>query len=177
MPYLGSYFLFNITADPTETTNLAASQPAALASLLAFLAAYKKTAVPDLSWRWGFKDPTWLDDGGCQGPFAGSQFCSYGHERGCFVRGVGLTTQGADVGVVGGTSSPEACQAACAANAACHYFVFVEAAAAAAAVAAAAEEEEGNGQGQGGDDECHLKAARGTPYACANCSYGPSQCP
>jgi hypothetical protein len=113
-PFRGAYFLFNISADPTESTNLAEARPAELAALLDFLEAYKATAIAGLNWRWGFHDPMWLNNGGCQGPFNGSLYCSYGHERGCFVHGTGLG--GPDIGIAGGTS-PEMCQAACAANA------------------------------------------------------------
>jgi arylsulfatase A-like enzyme len=150
-PFRGAYFLFNISADPTESTNLAEARPAELAALLDFLEAYKATAIAGLNWRWGFHDPMWLNNGGCQGPFNGSLYCSYGHERGCFVHGTGLG--GPDIGIAGGTS-PEMCQAACAANASCAYFVYLERA-----------------------EECHLKAAREAPYTCADCSYGPSFCP
>jgi hypothetical protein len=149
--FRGAYFLFNISADPTETNNLAGAMPGKLQELLDFLAAYAETAVPDLSWRWGFDDPTWLHNGGCQGPFNGSRYCWYGHERGCFVRGSGL--EGLDVGVAHG-ATPEACQAACAATSGCAFFVLREA-----------------------EQQCRLKSGRGIAYECADCSWGPARCP
>ena len=149
--FRGAYFLFNISADPTETTNLAGAMPGKLQELLDFYAAYAETAVPDLSWRWGFDDPTWLHNGGCQGPFNGSRYCWYGHERGCFVRGSGL--EGLDVGVADG-ATPEACQAACAATSGCAFFVLREA-----------------------EQQCRLKSGRGAAYECAECSWGPARCP
>ena len=93
----------------------------------------------------------WLHNGGCQGPFNGSAYCWYGHERGCFVRGAGL--EGLDVGVADG-ATPEECQAACAAASGCAFFVLREA-----------------------EQQCRLKSGRGVTYACADCSYGPARCP
>lgn len=125
--------------------------PDKLQELLDFYDAYARTALPDLSWTWGFTDPTWLHNGGCQGPFNGSAYCAYGRERGCFVHGQGL--EGGDCGTVAG-SSPEACQAACAAGTDCLFFVF-----------------------RATEQLCRLKSARGSPYACADCIYGPKVCP
>jgi len=125
--------------------------PDKLQELLDFYAAYAATAVPDLSWRWGFTDPTWLHNGGCQGPFNGSSYCSYGHERGCFVHGVGL--EGDDITTAAG-NSPEACQERCVAVEQCSFFVFREA-----------------------ESLCRLKSARGAAYECGDCYYGPARCP
>ena len=153
-PFQGTYFLFNIQNDPSETTNLAALLPDTLAELLAFYEAYAATATADLSWRWGFVDPAAANDGGCAGPFNGSRYCWLGHERDCFVRG--LDVQGADAGPAAGAATPEACQAACAADSAgCAWFVFRE----------------------GAEPPCVLKREKLATVACADCAFGPRQCP
>lgn len=79
-PYNGTYFLFNITDDPTETNNVAGSRPEILEQMIAFYDNYSLTAVPDLSWTYGFPDParfphrrsdnTW-------GPFVNSSYCKF----------------------------------------------------------------------------------------------------
>merc|ERR1712130_410472 len=72
-------FLFNIMTDPTESTNLAASQSAKLQELLTFYLQYQKTAVADLSQSHSSDpkanpnlrpDKTW-------GPFTNSNKCHY----------------------------------------------------------------------------------------------------
>merc|ERR1712059_87519 len=84
-PYNGTYWLFHIPTDPTESVNLASENPDVLQDLLNEYNTIKssKAFVADLSLTYGFNDPqsdprlrpdkTW-------GPFINSSFCPYGHE-------------------------------------------------------------------------------------------------
>jgi arylsulfatase A-like enzyme len=57
-PFDGQYYLFDISQDPTESHNLAQSMPVKLQAMMETYATYAAaTAVPALSWRWGFTDP------------------------------------------------------------------------------------------------------------------------
>ena len=86
-------FLFNLTADWTETHNLAASRPDVLADMLHTYSQYAATAVMPLTFRYGFRDPraaNSLPRAGepcCQGQFGGSSYCSFGHEFDCIYVG------------------------------------------------------------------------------------------
>jgi len=162
-PYNGTYFVFNINEDPTETHNLAGSDPSLLAELLDDYNEYAKTAVMDLSWRWGYDhgDPDRGNNppcdsadvafapGTCTGPFIGSHYCNYGGEFDCFVLGTSSTSpttraQSAKTGA--------ACQSACLADAGCQWWVL--------------------------DKElCHFKAEQGNLTDCQGCIFGPKKCP
>lgn len=50
-------FLFNIERDPTESVNLAPTEPELLAQMIAAFEEYQKTAVDDLSILHGIVDP------------------------------------------------------------------------------------------------------------------------
>eukprot|EP00656_Telonema_subtile_P016444 TRINITY_DN18687_c0_g1_i4.p1 TRINITY_DN18687_c0_g1~~TRINITY_DN18687_c0_g1_i4.p1 ORF type:complete len:417 (+),score=65.96 TRINITY_DN18687_c0_g1_i4:275-1525(+) len=153
-------WLFNITADPTETTNLA-SDPAYSTVLAQMRARYRAEATSpstrlNLGWIFGFLDParsSHPQGGKCMGPFVHSAYCTYGIEGGCFVKGTGF--RGADVGAVV-VSSAAKCQAACVGVQACDGFVW-----------------------RSGDGGCHMKASldRNTSWACEDCFYGPRTCP
>ena len=157
-------FLFNISADPTESDNLAAD--AAYAPHLARLRArYAELSVmPDtvinLGWRFAFHDPAdgiFPGGGSCMGPFVGSKYCPFGKELGCFVRGTGFS--GGDVGAATVTADAAACQNVCRQRlraARCTWFVW-----------------------RAGDGSCHPKSAldRTQAWDCADCEYGPAACP
>ena len=151
---LNGYWLFNISADPTESVNLAATETAALADMIAFYNkwAADKDTVMDLSWRWGFTDPkSGSHPGGerCEGPFLGSKYCSFGGEFDCFVRGYSLQGTLLDKK---DADSDTACQALCAATKGCLFF----------------------GLSAG---ECSLFSTRGEEVMCDHCVYGPAICP
>lgn len=160
-PYNGTYFVFNIEQDPTESNNLAESNPDKLAELLKDYTTYAATAVTDLSWRWGFDhgdpakthNPPCVDDGfggnTCEGPFLGSHYCNYGGEFDCFV--LGTTTDSPDVGSQPATTGAD-CQAKCAAEAGCEWWVL-----------------------EGGT--CKFKGAHGVLSDCTGCVFGPAACP
>ena len=73
-------WLFDIEKDPTESHNLAATQPALLEQLIAAYEEYQQGAVDDISSTLGVVDPaadpslrpdkTW-------GPFLGSKLCKW----------------------------------------------------------------------------------------------------
>lgn len=76
-PALGRNFtvyLFNIKADPTESTNLAGTEPSKLAELLEAYNQYatKPDTVLGLSWRYGFQDP----DAATVSPVPGEKSCA-----------------------------------------------------------------------------------------------------
>jgi arylsulfatase A-like enzyme len=203
-PFQGQYYLFDIAKDPAETHNLAASMPEKLAVLLKVYEEYAVTAVPSLTWRWGFTDPKhnsnptnqgdlWVSgnvksssnwerrsflqeedreltstaktstglnkDGAtqeeattCMGPFLGSEYCAYGHEWECYVMGNDLI--GFDLNVVHHSNTTAACQASCAMQDACQYWVLdLE------------------------DGVCRLKSAMGNITSNATRVFGPRECP
>jgi hypothetical protein len=154
-------FLFNISADATESTNLAAD-PAFAPDLARLRARYADAAAaPDtvinLGWRFAFRDPDegrHPGGGTCMGPFVGSKYCPFGQELGCFVRGAGFS--GADVGGVTAAADAAACQSACARTQGCAWFVW-----------------------RARDGTCHPKRAldRTQQWDCTDCQYGPASCP
>ena len=119
-------FLFNISADPTETHNLAATEPAVLHDMLETYSQYAATAVIPLTFRYGFKDPKAgnslprPDEAHCQGQFGGSAYCAYGHEFDCMVKGRGI--RGGGIGGDPAARNGTACHAACSAHAACTWW-------------------------------------------------------
>lgn len=167
-PYNGTYFLFNISADPTESHNLAGAEPHALAEMLQFYNEYaaKSDSIGDLSWRWGFTDPTQHHNPSeleaaamevdaaftCEGPFLGSEYCHYGHELDCFVSGQGI--QGAVVGTLHGVANVSVCISSCAETATCNWWAFRKE-----------------------SSICTLHKDKGALWSCADCSFGPKVCP
>jgi len=160
-PFNGSYYVFNIEEDPTESYNLAESMPHILAELLADYDEYASTAEMDLSWRWGYDhgDPTkghnppCSDDGArgltCDGPFLGSHYCNYGGEFDCFV----LRTSSTSIDIGTQTAvSPMDCQSKCAANTDCRWWVLQ-------------------------DKSCKFKKEQGNLTDCEDCTFGPDICP
>ena len=119
-------FLFNLSADPTETHNLAAAEPAVLHDMLETYSQYAATAVIPLTFRYGFKDPTAgnslprPDEAHCQGQFGGSSYCSYGHEFDCMIKGRGI--RGGGIGGDPAAGNGTACHAACTAHTACTWW-------------------------------------------------------
>lgn len=126
-----SIYVFNIRKDPQETINLAndSAFAAKTKELLDFYNNYaaKSDTVMGLSWRYGFQDPhantVPLTPGAqrCTGAFnanGGSEWCHYGGEWECFVRGraPSKATAGAST-VARKATTTAACQAACAAQA------------------------------------------------------------
>ena len=100
--YDGRYYLFNITQDPTESNNLAASRPQDLAEMIKIYEgiASDPDTLPALSWVWGFHDnasghPQPLSFNAdieqepytCLGPMEGSRYCKFGNELTCAVYG------------------------------------------------------------------------------------------
>mmetsp|Transcript_42663 Transcript_42663/g.100375 ORF Transcript_42663/g.100375 Transcript_42663/m.100375 type:complete len:289 (-) Transcript_42663:74-940(-) len=77
-PEFGNTYVFNVVQDPTESHNLAKSQPDTLKMLETAFAAYQKTAVPDMSTTHK-PDPTANPklNGGVWGPFVNSTQCVY----------------------------------------------------------------------------------------------------
>ena len=119
-------FLFDLSVDPTETINKAATEPAVLTDMLKVYSQYAATAVMPLTFRYGFKDPNALNslprpnEASCQGQFGGSSYCAYGHEFDCMVKGRGLAGQG-----VGGDSNAATgveCHAACQKHVGCNWW-------------------------------------------------------
>ena len=109
--------------------------------------------LPELGWVWGFTDPTWrTNPGGCEVPFEGSRYCSYGNELYCYVHGEGLS--GGDIGGGGAADSARACQQQCEAAAGCEWFVW-----------------------RSDEGKCLLKDSKGEGWACAGCAWGPKRCP
>lgn len=167
-PFNGMYFLFNISADPTESNNLAAGEPAALADMLAFYNNYvaRPDSIGDLSWRWGFTDPSQHRNPSalrglgaeldapftCEGPFLGSEYCHFGHELDCFVSGQGL--QGNVIATVTGTANVTQCSQQCIAKVGCNWWVF-----------------------RRDSSLCTLHSDKGALWACADCAFGPKTCP
>lgn len=81
-PYNDTFFLFNVMTDPTESTNLAGTQPDVLQKVLQAYRAYQKGAVPDLATvgHNGEDDPTANPANLPQhawGPFIGSKYCHF----------------------------------------------------------------------------------------------------
>ena len=110
-------FLFNLTADPTETNNLATARPGVLADMLETYSQYAATATMPLTFRYGFKDPhagnslPRTGEARCQGQFGGSPYCSFGHEAGCMVKGRAI--HGAGTGGDPAARNGTACHRAC----------------------------------------------------------------
>lgn len=175
-PYQGTYYLFDIDKDPTESNNLAATLPTVLKSMLKLYNDYAKTAVPALTWRWGFSDPSHSHNPGtqgkmewrterslqsnndqrtCTGPFLGSQYCAYGHEDECFVMGMEWNGHDADdKSTALNANTTIACQNACAGSDDCKYWIL-----------------KSNGA------LCTLKKERGDLQPCGDCAFGPKHCP
>ena len=187
--------------DPTESTNLAASNKPKLQELLDFYNTYaaKPDTVMGLSWRYGFQDP----DAGtvppdpegqhCTGSFnanGGSPYCHFGREWECFVSGREPGAGGTALGNAPGTvATTAACQAACAAKAGCEWWVLRNSTSAASspsstpavsssvtAAAAAATTTttcELIGKGSDGTQPC----VGGSTISSTTCEMGPSACP
>eukprot|EP01065_Artemidia_motanka_P007369 TRINITY_DN1365_c0_g1_i1.p1 TRINITY_DN1365_c0_g1~~TRINITY_DN1365_c0_g1_i1.p1 ORF type:complete len:628 (+),score=148.49 TRINITY_DN1365_c0_g1_i1:51-1934(+) len=155
-PFNGSLFLFNITADPTESSNLAASRPEVLTSLLKIRDGLydDEATVGDISWRFGFRDPTGHSEQ-CTGPLEGSSICAYGREFSCWVHRKGIPEQPF---ASPAAADADACATACVAAADCKYWTFNETAAAPCGLVKNA-------------------TAGGAAVPCAGCTYGPRKCP
>eukprot|EP00051_Salpingoeca_urceolata_P005613 m.74920 g.74920 ORF g.74920 m.74920 type:complete len:551 (+) comp14460_c0_seq5:510-2162(+) len=165
-PYNNTLFLFDIDQDPTESHNLADTEAGKLDELLALYAELADRAVPVLSWIYGFRDPTsGHGEGGCTGPFVGSDYCAYGHEFDCWVQGTAIT--GYDVGhPPNPVDSPAACQQACAGSSnsgddgddirsgACEFWSFDSV-----------------------NNTCTFKSHVGHQTPSASTTYGPATCP
>jgi arylsulfatase A-like enzyme len=144
-------YVFDIANDPTESKNLADSMPSMLAELLQYRDEYARTAVvPDISWRWAFRDTTGHQEGTCLGPLQGSDYCPYGNEFDCFLRGSGLS--GEDITKQAGVHSASSCQSKCVQERSCSWWVW-------------------------SDGICSLKRNRGNLVKCVKCTYGPKTCP
>ena len=130
-------FLFNLTADWTETHNLAATRPEVLHEMLELYSQYAATAVMPLTFRYGFKDPQsgnslprdsspyGSPEPHCQGQFGGSPYCAYGHEFDCMVSGRRIATSSSqqpigkwDTGATNGS----ACHSACSEHSGCKWW-------------------------------------------------------
>ena len=172
-------FLFNVSADPTETHNLAASESAVLADMLETYSQYAVTAVMPLTFRYGFRDPMSgnslprPNEPHCQGQFGGSAYCAYGHEFDCMVMGRRMRGRGSSAGPTSAADASE-CHAACKKASGCEWWSFSSGDEPATAAAAAA------GPGEAGEAGCrffwqneHVFTECDSPAACA---YGPADC-
>eukprot|EP00054_Salpingoeca_dolichothecata_P018758 m.115719 g.115719 ORF g.115719 m.115719 type:complete len:581 (+) comp22999_c0_seq2:358-2100(+) len=168
-PFNNSLYLFHIPSDPTESNNRAATEPTILQQLLDFREESAKTAVLDLSWKWGFRDPNSRnrpasEQPACQGPFYESKYCAYGHEFDCFVRGFNITGEEDNVEVVmkmidgqhQQIPSATACHQFCMKSPTCAWWVW-----------------------NATDRSCSLHRERkaGKDVPCENCFVGPKVCP
>eukprot|EP00039_Didymoeca_costata_P006969 m.95015 g.95015 ORF g.95015 m.95015 type:complete len:649 (-) comp13473_c0_seq4:141-2087(-) len=164
-PFQGHYYVFNIAKDPTETNNLA-SNATLLKLLLDMYNSYAETAVPDLSWRWGFLDPNRGNNPGdtvwpmdfatqspstCSGPFLESQYCAYGHEFECYVYRTTLT--GTSISSSSETTTA-ACQAKCLDSHGCKYWTL-----------------------DSKSHTCELMSEYESIQPCETCAWGPQSCP
>jgi hypothetical protein len=184
-------FLFNISDDPTETVNLAESEPKMLAAMLKLYTEYSASAVTPLYARWGFRDPMQgnteprPNEARCAGSYHGSDYCHYGREFECFVGGLALAA-----GPIGGepTATDETqCMAACAAHPNCGWWVLRSS----VAGAGSASEPDGaarfpsvapvqGGAGAAASLGCSFYGtdapSKGYDRTCLTCSLGPASC-
>jgi len=183
-PYNGTYFLFDISKDPSETNNLAESMPNKLKELVDMYDEYAAThdVVSDLSWRYGFdkgdphkgNNPPFDNDKSFFSTpvvFNPEQVVTLADPKTCegpfigsqychfgeeFLCFVsGLGLTGNDVSSVAASNRTE-CQERCQGNNECQYWVF---------------------DSTTSTDACKLKSAMGPTWTCSDCSYGPKNCP
>jgi hypothetical protein len=177
-------YLFNISADPHESNNLAGQDEWSdkLKELLNFYNSYAAAAdtVMALSWRYGFQDPHARtvppDPEGqhCTGEFnanGGSPYCHFGQEWECFVRGRQPSSSAPSLGSAPDAVDTVACQAACKAKTGCTWWVLRNSSSVALPFPGASQyRTEVKCELYGGDDESGADD-------CVGCDMGPAECP
>lgn len=176
-------YLFNISADPHESNNLAGQDEWSdkLKALLHFYNSYAaaEDTVMALSWRYGFQDqhagtvPPDPEGQRCTGEFnanGGSPYCHFGHEWECFVHGRQPSSTAPSLGTAHNARDTVACQAACKAKTGCTWWVLRNSSSITLPFSGASQ--------QGVEVKCDMYGDDPSGAEdCVGCDMGPAECP